>query len=137
MEEEKVPEIFVELVKAVMEGRSTEFVLISTNEIYSITRTFIKATKKVIKMFQNLVDATGWSYANQILEGKQDLKLLLAHLQYRNCLEFYKKELKTAKSMTQEYRTYVRSGHILKTLLNIPRAEEDMVDYRTLPWSWF
>jgi len=137
MEEEKVPEIFVELVKNVMEGKSTEFVLISTNEIYSITRTFIKATKKVIKMFQNLVDATGWSYSNQILEGKQDLKLLLAHLQYRNCLEFYERELKTAKSMTQEYRTYVRSGHILKTLLNIPRSEEDMVDYRKLPWSWF
>lgn len=137
MEEEKVPEIFVELVKNVMEGKSTEFVLISTNEIYSITRTFIKATKKVIKMFQNLVDATGWSYSNQILEGKQDLKLLLAHLQYRNCLEFYERELKTAKSMTQEYRTYVRSGHILKTLLNIPRSEEDMVDYRKLPWSLF
>lgn len=137
MEEKQIDPLFVELVQKAIDDEKTDFQLIPTNEMYGVTRIFAHGTKKVIKMFKNLVVATGEAYAEQIQLGQTDLKLLLAHIQYRHCMEFYQNELKTAKSMMQEYRTYVMSGHILKTALNIPRAEEDMVDYRTLPWSWF
>ena len=39
--------------------------------------------------------------------------------------------------MLKEYRAYVFGGNIMKTLLGFYRAEDDMVDYRTLPWKLF
>jgi len=136
-EEKKIDPLFVEIVQKALENEKTDFQLIPTNEMYSVTKIFAHGTKKIIKMFKQLVKATTEAYALQILTETTDLKLLLACVQYQQCLDFYENELKTAKSMLQEYRAYVFGGHLLKTALNIPRAEEDMVDYRTLPWSLF
>ena len=137
MKDIKIDPLFLELIQKALEDNKLDFQLIPNNNMYSVTKTFISATKKIIKMFKKLVNSSAEMYSEQIRDGRTDLKLLLAHIQYKECLEFYQNELKTAKSMTQEYRAYVFGGHLMKTILNIPRAEKDMVDYRTLPWSLF
>jgi len=137
MEEEKVDPLFLEIVQKAMSDEKTEFQLIPTNNMYTATKAFARGTKKIIEMFNQLAQVTAEEYCAQIQAGKTDLKLLLAHIQYHHCLDFYKNELKTAKSMMQEYRAYVFGGNLMKTILSIPRAEEDMVDYRTLPWKLF
>ena len=138
MEQERnIDPLFREIVQKALDNEKTDFQLIPTNEMYSVTKLFVSGTKKIIKMFKQLVRASTEAYAIQILAEETDLKLLMACVQYQQCLDFYENELKTAKSMLQEYRAYVFGGNLTKTLLNIPRAEEDMVDYRTLPWKLF
>ena len=137
MEEKKIDPFFTELIQKALEGEATPFELISSSSMHTATKVFARATKKVIKMFKTLVQTTCLKYQEQIQTNSQDLQVLLAYVQFNRCVEFYEQELKTAKSMLQEYRAYVTGGHMLKTLLGIPRSEYDMVDYRTLPWRLF
>ena len=137
MEEKKIDPLFAELLTKALSGDNSKFELISSEGMWNATRIIAHATKKVVKLFKNLVKNSEETYCEQIRAGEQDLEMLLACLQFRVCLDFYEKELETAKDMLREYRAYVTSGHIIKTILGIPRAEEDMVDYRTLPWKLF
>lgn len=122
-----------ELAEIALQGRATEFQLISTPLGYSATRSFAKGMKKTIEAFEQLVKASAEAYSEGIAAGKIDLGMLMAHCQYKTCADFFKTELETAKAMMKEYRMYVMSGHLLKTLIGCPRAQKDMVDYRTLP----
>ena len=133
----KIDVLIEELMKHALNGKSTEFQLIPSNDMYTATKLFANGVKKVIRMFRDLAKTSGLIYSDSILKEKTDLRLLLEHMQYKQCQKFYEEELKVAKSMLKEYRAYVFSGHVLKTILNMPRAEADMVDYRTLPWKLF
>ena len=136
-DEIKIEPLLEELMKHALDGKSTEFQLIPSNDMYLATKLFANGVKKVIKMFRGLARMSGLMYSEAIMAEKADLRLLLEHIQYKQCVKFYEDELKVAKSMMKEYRAYVFAGHMLKTVCNMPRSEADMVDYRTLPWKLF
>ena len=133
MEQRPIDPFYRQIVANALENNATEFQLITRLEHRAGVKHFARGMKKIIKYFERLVKASAEAYSEGIAAGKVDVGMLMAHCQYKTCVEFYKAELATANAMLKEYRLYVMSGHLLKTLAGIPRAERDMVDYRTLP----
>lgn len=139
MEQEKfnIDHAFRQLVETALAGESQPFQLIGSLDEWSAAKTCVKVTKKVVRLFKRLEENSAVSYVELIKKGKQNAEVLLAHLQFKRCVEFYEKEVATLKDMLKEYRAYVFGGNLMKTLLGFYRAEDDMVDYRTLPWKLF
>ena len=138
MEDEvRIDPMFKELVERALNNDYQPFEFIGSLTERSVARTCISATKKIIKLFKNLELSSAETYADLIREGKQSPEILLAHIQFKQCVKFYEKELFTLKDMLAEYRAYVFGGNILNTLLGVYRKEEDKVDFRKLPWKLF
>lgn len=136
-EEVKIDPIFKQLVEKALANENQPFQFIGSLAEWSAAKTCIGATKKIIKLFKSLETNSALTYVELIKQGKQSTEVLLAHIQFKQCVKFYEKELATLKDMIKEYHAYVFGGNVMKTLLGIYRAEQDMVDYRTLPWRLF
>ena len=135
--EVKIDPIFQQLIEKALINENRPFQFIGNLQERSVTKTCIHATKKVIKLFKQLEKSSALTYSELIKQGRQNVDVLLAHIQFKQCVKFYEKELITLKDMLKEYRAYVLSGNLMKTLLGIYRSEQDMIDYRTIPWSLF
>ena len=133
----KIDPLMKELIEKALANDNQPFQFLGSLADRSTVKTCIKATKKIIKLFKSLEEGSAYSYVELIKQGKQSTEVLLAHVQFKQCVKFYEKELFTLKDMLKEYHAYVWGGNLLKTLLGIYRSEKDMVDYRTLPWSLF
>jgi len=133
----KIDPMFTQLIEKALANENQPFQFIGSLQDRSVAKTCIKATKKIIKLFKKLEDSSALTYVELIKQGKQSVDVLLAHIQFKQCVKFYEKELFTLQDMLKEYRAYVFGGHVMKTLLGIYREKKDMVDYRTLPWSLF
>ena len=136
-EEVKIDPTFKQLVEKALANENQPFQFIGSLTEWSVAKTCISATKKIIKLFKNLETNSAITYVELIKQGKQSTEVLLAHIQFKQCVKFYEKELATLKDMIKEYHAYVFGGNVMKTLLGIYRAENEMVDYRTLPWKLF
>lgn len=136
-EEFKIDPTFKQLVETALANESQPFQFIGSLAEWSAAKTCVSATKKIVKLFKNLEENSAISYVELIKNGKQNIEVLLANIQFKQCVKFYEKELATLKDMLKEYHAYVFGGNVIKTLLGIYRSEQDMVDYRTLPWKLF
>lgn len=133
----KIDPVFQQLVEKALTNKNQPFQFISCLEDRAVAKTCINATKKIIKLFKKLEDSSAMTYVELIKHGKQSTEVLLAHVQFKQCVKFYEKELFTLKDMLKEYHAYVWGGNLMKTLLGIRRAEHEMTDYRKLPWKLF
>ena len=136
-EEFNIDQAFKQLVETALANDSQPFQFIGSLAERSAAKTCVRATKKVVKLFKGLEENSAKSYVELIKNGKQSTEVLLANIQFKQCVKFYEKELATLKDMLKEYNAYVFGGNVIKTLLGIYRSEQDMVDYRTLPWKLF
>ena len=136
-EEFKIDPTFKQLVETALANENQPFQFIGSLAEWSAAKTCVNATKKIVKLFKNLEESSAMSYVELIKNGKQNIEVLLANIQFKQCVKFYEKELTTLKDMLKEYHAYVFGGNVIKTLLGIYRSEQDMVDYRTLPWKLF
>lgn len=136
-EELKIDPTFKQLVETALANENQPFQFIGSLAEWSAAKTCVSATKKVVKLFKSLEENSAMSYVELIKNGKQNIEVLLANIQFKQCVKFYEKELATLKDMLKEYHAYVFGGNVIKTLLGIYRSEQDMVDYRTLPWKLF
>ena len=135
--EVNIDPIFKQLVEKALANENQPFQFIGNLTEWNVAKTCIRATKKIIKLFKSLEEESAMTYVELIKHGRQSTEVLLAHMQFKQCVKFYEKELFTLKDMLKEYHAYVFGGNIMKTLLGIYRDEADMVDYRTLPWRLF
>ena len=126
-----------QLIETALANDSQPFQFIGSLAEWSTAKACTRATKKVVQLFKNLEENSAMSYVELIKKGKQSTEVLLANIQFKQCVKFYEKEVATLKDMLKEYRAYVFGGNVIKTLLGIYRSEQDMVDYRTLPWKLF
>ena len=126
-----------QLIETALANDSQPFQFIGSLAEWGAAKACVRATKKVVKLFKNLEENSAKSYVELIKNGKQSTEVLLANIQFKQCVKFYEKEVATLKDMLKEYRAYVFGGNVIKTLLGIYRSEQDMVDYRTLPWKLF
>lgn len=133
----KIDPMFKELVEKALANENQDFQFIGNLTEWNVAKTCVRATKKIIKLFKGLEENSAQAYVELIKHGKQSTEVLLAHIQFKQCVKFYEKELFTLKDMLSEYKAYVWGGHVCRTLLGIYREEKDMVDYRKLPWSLF
>lgn len=136
-EEFNIDHAFKQLVETALANENQPFQFIGSLAEWSAAKTCVRATKKVVKLFKSLEENSAMSYVELIKNGKQSTEVLLANIQFKQCVKFYEKELATLKDMLKEYNAYVFGGNVIKTLLGIYRSEQDMVDYRTLPWKLF
>ena len=81
-------------------------------------------------MFENVRKASLEVYIKQIQDGFNELTTLYDYKQFTRCCEYYQKELQIAKSMKSEYFTYIFKGHIIDTILGVPRKDSDCIDHR-------
>jgi flagellin-specific chaperone FliS len=126
-------EFFTELVKKALTEDNSKFEFIRNLEMLHVAKFYRSSIRKVIKIFKDLVKGLTKEYADQISDDKQSLDVIMAIKQFDACLAYYKKELRIAKDMISEYKTYVFSGHILNTLFGGYRPDYECVDYRKLP----
>ena len=130
-------EFFTELAKKALTEDNSKFEFIRNLEMLHAAKLYRSSIRKVIKIFKDLVKGLTKEYADQISDDKQSLEVIMAIKQFDACLAYYKKELRIAKDMISEYRTYVMSGHILNTMFGGYRPDFECVDYRKLPWKLF
>ena len=133
----KIDPMFKQLVEKALANENQKFEFIGSLAERSAAKTCVSATKKVISLFKKLEESSAMTYVDLIKQGKQNTEVLLANIQFKQCVKFYEKELATLKDMLKEYRAYVWGGNLIKTLLGIYRADNEMVDYRKLPWTLF
>jgi len=124
------------ILKAIDNKHTERFFIGSLAELFDLNR-YIKSCKLMLKLFTDIYKNASKSYINQIILDKQDLQLLLTIKQFKQCLDYYKKELSIVRDIRDEYKAYVFSGHICDTILSIPRAEEDMIDFRVSKFRLF
>ena len=130
-------ELFIQLMQKALRGESSKFEFLRCWADRLAAKAYLKGVQKVVSIFRNLETTTYKTYLEQIASGSQDLGVILALKQFIACREFYLKEMEIAYDMLDEYKSYIWGGHMIDTLLNNYRTEEDLVDYRTLPVKWF
>lgn len=123
-------QFFGQLVERALNGKQSNFEFIrSWAERYSV-KEYQFGVAAVIRVFQELCNATYRSYVTQIKTGTQDIQILLVLKQFRQCLGFYLKEYQIVKDMLEEYSEYLWCWHFLDPLLGTYRREEDLWDHR-------
>lgn len=131
-------EFFEEILNKALSGKHANFEFIKCWQEYLVARSYISGCKTIINSFNSLYLKVQRAYLKQIETASQDFNLLITMKQFETCRDYFKDEIAIAKDMISEYRAYVFSGHLLDTFLfNAYRREEDLVDYRKLPWKWF
>lgn len=129
---------FIELVNHALQNKNSEFEFIRNWNMCKISRMYKRGTKRVAKVFDGLAKKLVKEYAAKIHKGNADIETLIAIKQFIVCRDFYLKENAIAKDMMSEYRTYVFSGHILdQFIFNIGRRDDELTDYRKLPFRLF
>ncbi len=125
--------LFRLLIEHARNDAHTEFALIPNIFASFTARTFRKAVKTYAKRFKKLKGIASDEYVSELKKGNSPADLLQLVAVYHECAVYYEQEAKILKEMLKEFRLYVMSGHLLKTLLGASRSKRDMVDYRSLP----
>ena len=129
--------LFKELVNKALENKHSKFEFIRNYDMWKAAKMYRSGVKRVYKMFKNIEADLIVRYGQVINAGKEDLELVMAIRQFAHCVQYYKEEHAIAKDMLSEFGCYMRSGHILQTLLGGLRPEYECVDYRKLPLKLF
>jgi len=128
----------MKLIDRVEQNDRTVFRLLKSVREFQITRDIRTAVRYVIIGFKNTATKVMDSYIDMMKQDEDNLELLVSYRKIQDCIEFYKQEYDTLTDMMKEYRCYTRCGHLLANLVfQEERPEQDMVDYRKLPWTLF
>jgi hypothetical protein len=71
------------------------------------------------------------TYCEGIRDGSANFNKLLAYQQMLQVISFYEREIVTISEMLNEYEAYLFDGNFLNSFIGVPRAEEDLKDYRS------
>jgi hypothetical protein len=120
------------LINKAIEGKHSEKEILGSFAELSVARTVKKATLKIADGFAQAADESYKSYLTNLENNIDDLRLILNHLTYRKCAEFYYKEADIVADEMDEYINYVFfSGHFFNTvIMGWPRPSEDYFDSR-------
>jgi hypothetical protein len=121
---------FTDLVERALNGKQSDFEFIRCWQERNAVKAYQFGLAAVVKVFTNLSEKLYQIYVTQVREGKQDLETLIALKKFRQCREFYERELEIAKDMLSEYYEYIWDWHIIDTLVGNYRLEEDLWDRR-------
>lgn len=130
-------ELFHQLVSKALKKDKSKFEFIKSLEELFVVNTYISGVKKVVKMFKNLYSQLQAQYVKEIESDSTNIATLVNLVRFKHCREFYEAEIALAKDMRNEYKAYVFGGHFIDTVIGNQRADEDLVDFRELPWRFF
>jgi len=124
----------VELMKTANEGEHVRFHFIRNTAELSAVRQFRSKNKKISKAFGKVFNTALKSYNDMVKAGRGPVEDIVAVKQFETCKNYYAEEARILDDMVDEYMNYVHKGHLIATILNIYRPEEDLVDYRDGGW---
>lgn len=137
MDKPSSKEFFDELVGRAMRGEASKFEFIRDLTTFRTARAYKRGVGKIARLFGKLAEGLVRQCAALVREGAQDVDALLAAKRFEICRDHYAAEAAVAKDMLSEFKAYLRSGHVIRTLLGGYRPDEECVDYRTLPFRLF
>jgi hypothetical protein len=121
---------FTDLVERAIKGKQSDFEFIRSWQERIAVKTYRFGIAAIVRIFSNLCSQTYKTYISQVALGTQDLQTILALKQFKQCLEFYKREYKIARDMLDEHSEYIWNWHIIDTLIGNYREEKDLWDHR-------
>lgn len=129
---EEVKKFTEALINKAIEGKHTDREILGSFTELSVARTVKKATRKIADGFARAANESYQAYINNLKNDIDDLRLILNHITYRKCAEFYYAEADLVADEIDEYINYVFfSGHFFNTvIMGWPRPSEDYYDSR-------
>ncbi len=135
--DERLLESAKDTLSKALNGESTEFEFLECCDDLRQAKAIKRASGFLARYYRKAARAYLEAYAEGIDENVLAVKSLHICKKLLICADFYANEAKVYKDMIEEYRCYLASGHLWKTLLfDFHRPEEDLTDWRELPFGW-
>ena len=136
-QQDSAVEVTAALIERARAGNHSDFALIRNIEEFFQVREYKYATSKVYTQFKKMGNFLYKNYVKALKVGQPDLELLVSARNCRDVSNFYLNELEIIKEIIEEYKLYAFHGHIKEVLMGKERPEHSLIDYRSLPSSWF
>jgi hypothetical protein len=120
-------QIILNILKYAEAGQLIEFRLIKTWQEFKYCWQHYRSTKLIIKTLEVSSKNLFRSYCKDVIVGVSDVNKILAYVQLRDVIAFYKKDLDTLKKMLDEYDEYLGQGHFWHSVLG---GERDIWNIR-------
>lgn len=126
-----------ELVNKALTGEHTKREYLKNFSELSVARILRAATKQIVLGFNAAAENAFTSYINNLKNNIDNLSLLLTHITYKKCAEYYQKELDLVRDEIDEFYNYAFfSGHFIDIVIcGFDRPDEHLQDSRL--GSWF
>lgn len=126
-----------QLIDKAIANKHYEFVFIKTYTEFIEARILYHALLKIYKGFKKIEKETYRDYLINLTKNIDQVNLLIAHHQLQACAKFYKEDALIIKDMIQEYLCYIHDNRLIKSFMGYERPEEDMTDWRKVPFKLF
>lgn len=136
--EESLLESAKDTLHKALNGESTEFEFIECYDDLRQAKAIKRAAGFLARYFRKAATAYMKAYAEDLVSRDEvSPNGLVICKSLLTCADFYANEARIYGDMIKEYRCYLASGHLWKTLLlDFHRPEEDLIDWRELPFGW-
>jgi hypothetical protein len=136
--EESLIESAKNTLNKALQGESTKFEFLECYDDLRQARAIKRAAGFLARYFRKAATVYMKTYTEDlVLKDEVSSNALLICKSMLTCSDFYANEAKIYRDMIKEYRCYLASGHLWKTLLlDFHRPEEDLIDWRELPFGW-
>lgn len=131
---EETKKFMTALIDKALSGKHSEREFIGNFAELSVARTMREATRKIAFGFEEAAKEAYYAYLNNLKNNIDDLSLILNHITYKKCAEFYAAEADLADDEIDEYYYYVFfSGHFIDTvILGLDRPSWHYFDSRNV-----
>lgn len=117
------------IIDAAMSGKHIQEEFIRSIDEFNVASAYRTGLLKILKGFNQAVRHCQRDYIKSVEDGSNIFESLIIYLQFKQCQEFYKTEIKLVSDLMTEYFNYVCAGNIISTLLGVRRPEKDLVKY--------
>lgn len=127
-----------ELMDKALTGEHTKREYLRNSSELSVARVLRFATKQIVAGFKAAAKNAFTSYVNNLKNNIDDLSLLLTHITYKKCAEYYQKELDLVRDEIDEFYNYAFfSGHFIDIVIcGFDRPNEHLYDSRINSWLY-
>jgi hypothetical protein len=126
MTDDEAKQLIADIINKPQEYDQLKFKYITYwNEFIYYYKLYI-STKALVKILTNSANRLFKAYCKDVTLGTSDVSKLLAYSQLQDIIAFYEADVKTMKSMLDEYDEYLGKGHFWHSFLG---------GERILPWD--
>lgn len=130
-------EEIIQVLATALEGTHRQFEFIRSLKMFFKVKKYYKLHLKACEELKKAMSQAFNDYLSCKQQGIDRLDLLIAFTQIRQCVTFYKEEARILKDSMKEYVCYIHNNHLIATLFGKVRPEEDLVDWRKIPISFW
>ena len=128
MQQTEAQQLLLEILDYAKVHNSISFCYITSWQEFKYYRQQARATKVIVRILEDSFNNLFKSYCKDVIAGISDVNKILACVQLRNAIAFYKKELSTLQRMLDDYDDYLDQGNFWHSFLGGERkyySQED------------